>query len=260
MLGLRPLRPRQGGQQHAACVLWRHPSKLRSRPVDQHRPQLADLAVYPVELGQRIPPETHHSRLVAALFRNEAASRCSIPHRGIITTSGDAYASRDDVITKRRGSRSVERPASECSSALPGLSASSAQTVVSPASGEEHTPQRRASRSTMPRPRPPIAEWPGSFTTGAVGPPPSLTAISRQSSSSHQATRTTQPCSGVACRRALLISSLRTRPASHAVASNTPASERSPIRRRRATPTLEAVYGSISTLDVPTSMRIPPRP
>src|SRR5262249_60560572 len=59
--------------------------------------------------------------------------------------------------------------------APPYRTGSSAQTVISPSSSD--TPQRREMRSTMPRPRPPIAQPVGSDTEGEVGPPPSLTAI-----------------------------------------------------------------------------------
>ena len=50
----------------------------------------------------------------------------------------------------------------------------------------------------MPSPRPPTALDAGLLTMGTVGPPPSLTATSTQSSPSIHDTLTTLPGSGVA--------------------------------------------------------------
>src|SRR5689334_688682 len=117
-----------------------------------------------------------------------------------------AYASRDEAVTK---------PV-----LLPYRIGSSAHTVVSGSSpSSARTPQCNERRATMPSPRPPIAQFVGSFTAGVVGPPPSLTSTSTLSCSSFHETLTTHPGRGLACLRALLISSLITSPASQAVAS-----------------------------------------
>src|SRR5215468_2771097 len=132
------------------------------------------------------------------------------------TRPGQGYAFRDDALT------SLDR--------LPYRTGTSAHTVVAPLpsspgssplapSSPVPTPQRSESRATMPSPRPPTDQFVGSFSIGTVGPPPSLTATFTLSRRRLQETFTVRPGSGVACRRALLISSLSTSPASHAVLS-----------------------------------------
>ena len=64
--------------------------------------------------------------------------------------------------------------------------------------------------STILSPRPPVAPWAGSPSSGTVGAPPSLTETRTLTGSICQATRICAPGSGAACRSALLNSSLMT--------------------------------------------------
>src|SRR3984885_3668527 len=136
------------------------------------------------------------------------------------------------------------------------MTRTSAQTVVPLSS--HRVPQRRDSRATIRRPRPPVVLGVGSPSSGWVDPPPSLTQTRTLSSSRSQATRMPAPGSGPACCRALLSSSLITRAASVTADAHTPASMRSDTKCRRATPTLDAVNGTCRTLDsvTPTSARL----
>jgi hypothetical protein len=137
----------------------------------------------------------------------------------------------------------------------------SAHTVVP--SSSQRVPQHRDSRATMRSPRPPVVSWLSWPSSGMVGPPPSLTNTRTPPSSSCHQTRICAPFSGLACLRALLSSSLMTTAASPMAASVTPATARSDTRRRRAIPALEGAKGSISMLDLVTSLpgrRAPNRP
>lgn len=204
--------------------------------------------------GDTNSPGTTSSRPGAAL-----SDELHLPVRASPTGSYHhfpaCYAFRDEAVTKR--ALLPYRTGRSAHTVVPGCSSS--PSAWSPAG---RTPQRSERRATMPSPRPPIDQVVGSFTEGAVGAPPSVTVTSTLLASRVHETRTTRPGRGLACRRALLISSLSTSPASHAVPSKMPALVRSRIRRRRATPTLEAVNGSISALDVATSIvtPTPPRP
>ena len=73
--------------------------------------------------------------------------------------------------------------------------------------------------STILSPRPPVAAWVGSPSSGTVGPPPSLTETWTHPGSMRQATRIVAPGSGAACRRALLNNSVITSATSQTVES-----------------------------------------
>lgn len=105
------------------------------------------------------------------------------------------------------------------------------------------TPQLLARYSTMSRPRPPSEETVACVVIGLVDAPPSLTATSTEPSSSAQARSNLAPGRGLACRIALLSSSLTTRTASPTTPSNTPAAVSSAASRRRATATLAGAHG-----------------
>jgi len=106
-----------------------------------------------------------------------------------------------------------------------GRAGRTAQTVTPPV--ESWTPQVLARHSTMARPRPPSADGEGCPACGRVGPPPSRTLTVSDPSQSDHATWTWAPGSGLACRMALLSSSLKTSAASPIVAATSPASRRS---------------------------------
>jgi hypothetical protein len=131
--------------------------------------------------------------------------------------------------------------------------ATTAQTV-SPVSSVL-TPQLLARYSTMPRPRPPRDETVACAVIGLVDAPPSLTATSTALSSSVQARSNLEPGRGLACRMALLSSSLTTRTASPTTPSNTPAAVSSAASRRRATATLAGAHGRSTVPAILTSLR-----
>ena len=95
----------------------------------------------------------------------------------------------------------------------------------------------------MSRPRPPSEETVACAVIGLVAAPPSVTAISTAPSVRAQARRRFEPCSGLACRMALLSSSLTTRTVSQTTPSKIPAAVSSAVSRRRATATLAGAHG-----------------
>ena len=109
----------------------------------------------------------------------------------------------------------------------------------------------------MASPRPPIEESEGCAFRGRVMLPPSLTATSSDRSRSAQATSTRAPGSGLACRIALVSSSLTTRVASPIAGVTMPASRRWVLICQRAAITLAGAWGSSTTLDVLTSRERP---
>ena len=92
---------------------------------------------------------------------------------------------------------------------------------------------------------------------GRVMAPPSLTATSSDRSRSAHATSTRAPGSGLACRIALVSSSLTTSVASPIAGETMPASCRSVLIWLRAAITLAGVCGSSTTLDALTSRARP---
>jgi len=131
--------------------------------------------------------------------------------------------------------------------------ATTAQTV-SPVSSVL-TPQLLARYSTMPRPRPPREETVACAVIGHVDAPPSLTATSTAPPFRAQASSNFEPGRGLACRMALLSSSLTTRTASPTTPSNTPAAVSSAATRRRATATLAGAHGRSRVPAILTSPR-----
>ena len=90
--------------------------------------------------------------------------------------------------------------------------------------------------------------------------PPSLTATSSDRSRSAHATSTRAPGSGLACRIALVSSSLTTSVASPIAGETMPAPCRSVLIWLRAAITLAGVCGSSTTLDALTSRARPAQP
>src|SRR5262249_3874737 len=109
----------------------------------------------------------------------------------------------------------------------------------------------------MASPRPPIEDSEGRVVRGRVMAPPSLTATSTDRSRSAHATSTRAPGSGLACRMALVSSSLTTSVASPTAWLTMPAPCRSVPIWLRAAITLASECGRRPTLDALTSRDSP---